>query len=75
MVTRNKKKTQKLDLLEMPNPERSQLINEVREKLRKKVVEAKLWQLLLDVENLTINGNIVYREDLQISGFYSQHRI
>jgi len=75
MVAKNKKKNQKLDLLKMPSPERSQLIKEVREKLRKKVVEAKLWQLLLDVENLTINGNIVYRENLQISGLYSQNRI
>jgi hypothetical protein len=63
---KNKKKLKKLDLLEMPNPERIKLIKEVREKLRQKMAEAKLWQSLFEAENLTINGNIVCREDEQI---------
>jgi hypothetical protein len=63
---KNKEKLKKLDLLEMPNPERIKLIKEVREKLRQKVAEAKLWQSLFEAENLTINGNIVCREDEQI---------
>jgi len=63
MGIKNKKKLKKLDLLEMPNPERIKLIREVREKLRQKMAEAKLWQSLLEAENLTINGNIVCRED------------
>jgi len=33
MGIKNKKKLKKLDLLEMPNPERIKLIKEVREKL------------------------------------------
>ena len=66
MGTKNKEKLKKLDLLEMPNPERIKLIKEVREKLRQKVAEAKLWQSLFEAENLTINGNIVCREDEQI---------
>ena len=66
MGTKNKKKLKKLDLLEMPNPERIKLIKEVREKLRQKMAEAKLWQSLFEAENLTINGNIVCREDEQI---------
>ena len=70
MGTKNKKKLKKLDLLEMPNPERIKLIKEVREKLRQKTVEAKLWQRLLETENLTINGNIVYRENEELSGLY-----
>jgi hypothetical protein len=59
MGLQNKKKKEKLDLLEMSNPERMRLIKEVREKLRQKAMEAKLWQRLLEAENLTINGNIV----------------
>ena len=66
MGIKNKEKLKKLDLLEMPNPERIKLIKEVREKLRQKVAEAKLWQSLFEAENLTINGNIVCREDEQI---------
>jgi hypothetical protein len=39
MFKRNKKKR---DLLEMSNRERTQLISEVREKLRQKAIESKL---------------------------------
>ena len=74
MGTKNKKKLKKLDLLEMPNPERIKLIRELREKLQK-MAEAKLWQSLLEAENLTINGNIVCREDEQFSRFYFDNKI
>ena len=69
MGIKNERKLKKLDLLEMPNPERIKLIREVREKLRQKMAEAKLWQSLLEAENLTVNGNIVYTEDEQLVGF------
>lgn len=75
MVARNKRKLKRLDLLEMPNPERIRLIKEVRKKLRQKIIEAKLWQSLLEVENLTVNGNIVYKENQQLSGFYLRNRV
>lgn len=72
---RNKKKSRRLDLLEMPNSERMRLTREVREKLRRKVIEVRLWQSLLEVENLTVNGNVVYKENQQLSGFYLRNRI
>ena len=75
MGVRNKKKLKKLNLLEMSNHERNELIKEVREKLRQKTVEAKLWQSLLETEDLTINGNVVYRENQQLTGFYLRHRV
>jgi len=75
VAIKNKKKLKKLDLLEMPNPERIKLIKEVREKLRQKMAEAKLWQSLFEAENLTINGNIVCREKEQFSRFYFNNRI
>jgi hypothetical protein len=59
----------------MPNPERTKLIKEVREKLRQKILEAKQWQRLLEAENLTINGNIVYEENQQLSGFYFRNDV
>jgi len=49
--------------------ERIQLIKEIREKLRQKIAEAKLLQSLLEVESLTVNGNIVYKGDERLSGF------
>jgi hypothetical protein len=75
MGIKNKEKLKKLDLLEMPNPERTKLIKEVREKLRQKILEAKQWQRLLEAENLTINGNIVYEENQQLSGFYLRNDV
>jgi hypothetical protein len=75
MGTKNKRKLKKLDLLEMSHPKRIQLIKEVRERLRQKIVEAKLWQRLLEAENLTINGNTVYKENEELSGFYSKNRV
>jgi len=75
MGMRNKKKSKKLNLLEMSNHKRIQLIKEVKEKLQQKVIEAKVWQSLLEAENLTINGNIVCRENQQLSGFYLRHRV
>jgi hypothetical protein len=69
MGARNKKKLKRVNLLEMPNHERNQLTKEVREKLQQKITEAKLWRSLLEVESLTINGNIVYKGDEPLSGF------
>ena len=69
MGARNKKKLKKLNLLEMSKHERTQLIKEVREKLRQKVTEAKLWQSLLEAESLTINGDVVYESNQPLHGF------
>ncbi len=68
MGARSKKKLKRLNLLEMSNHERNELIKEVREKLRQKTVEAKLWQSLLETENLTINGNVVYKSNQPLHG-------
>lgn len=75
MGVRNKKKLKRLNLLEMPNTERVQLIKGIKEKLQQRIVEVKLWQSLLDADNLTINGNVVYKENQQLSGFYLRHRV
>jgi len=68
MGSRDKKKSKKSDLLEMSKQERIQLIKEIREKLQQKIIEAKLWQSLLDAESLTINGNIVCKPDQPLNG-------
>jgi len=75
METQNKKDPKKPDLLEIPDPERTKLIQEIRAKLRQSAEEEKLWQSLLQVESLTVNGNMVYRQDEQLSGFYFDNKI
>jgi len=58
MVGKNEKK-KKTDLLEMHSSERVKLIKQIREALQQKVAETKLWNSLLEAENLTINGKIL----------------
>lgn len=70
MGIRNKKKLKKLNLLEMSSHERSMLIKEAKVKLRQKAMEAKLWQSLLEAENLTINGDIVYESSQPLKGIF-----
>jgi Mg2+/Co2+ transporter CorB len=67
ILDKNKKKSKKLNLLEMSEVERYKLIKAVRENLQQKIAEAKMWQSLLDTENLTINGEIVHREETQLT--------
>jgi hypothetical protein len=59
----------KINLLELQSSERNQLIKEIKEKLRIKITEAKLWHSLLEVENIIVNGNLVYTGSEQLSGF------
>jgi len=66
----NKKKSKKLDLLEMPDSERVKLIKEIRENLRQKATEARLWQTLVHADNLTINGEKIHHEEAQLKGIY-----
>jgi len=75
MHKKNKKKPKKLDLLEMPNTERIKLIKEVKKNLQQKMAEAKLWQSLLETENLTINGKTVCKEDEQLARLYFDNKI
>jgi hypothetical protein len=66
MANKNKKQH---NLLEMPEVERVKFIKEIKEKLQNKIVEAKLWQSLFEVEDLTVNGNIIYKGNEPLSGF------
>jgi len=75
MHKKNKKKPKKLGLLEMPNTERIKLIKEAKKNLQQKMAEAKLWQQLLEAENLTINGNTIYRENEELNGFHIRNKV
>ena len=68
MNLRVRKTQKKIDLLEVPDAKRIQLIKEVKETLKEKMIEAKLWQSLLEVENLKINGDTICVPDGPLKG-------
>ena len=68
MGIRNKKASKKVNLLEMSDSEKIKLIKAVKESLRQKVVEAKLWQSFIEAENLTINGETIQCQDIDLKG-------
>lgn len=68
MALFKKKKSRKIDLLEMSESERIKLILEVKESLKQKAVEAKLWQSFTQADDFAINGEQVLCEDVQLKG-------
>jgi hypothetical protein len=55
----------KIALLEVPEAQRTQLINEARKRLHQKAIEARMWRWLLDVNKLTVNGCVVFSDNHQ----------
>jgi hypothetical protein len=53
----------------MPESARFKLVKQIKEKLRQRTLEAKVWRELLQVEDLTINGISIWKENSQPSGF------
>jgi len=68
MVVQNKK----VNFIEMQNPEKIRLLEKMRKQLKQTIAEAKLIHSLLQVENLTVNGNIIYKENEQLTGISLQ---
>jgi hypothetical protein len=62
------KNSKKIDISKMPKNERIKLLREVKEQLREKIIEAKLWQSLIDAETVTINGNTIFLEQDSLKG-------
>lgn len=75
MGAKNKKNSKKIDLLEMSKCERIQLIRGVKEKIRQKIIEEKLWQSLVETENLTINGKAIFQDHEQLVGLCLKDRL
>jgi hypothetical protein len=61
----NNRRLGKVALSAVPESKRRQLIGEVRNILRRRVVEDKMWRWLLELDNLTINGHVVFGEKKQ----------
>lgn len=68
MGFRKKRRSNKINLLEMSEQEQSELVSEVRTRLRQRALEAKLCQSLLEAEELTINGQVVYESSQPLEG-------
>jgi hypothetical protein len=53
----------------MSNSERIQLIEGIKEQLKHKAIEARLWQSLLEAENVTINGKAIVQDQEPLTRF------
>jgi len=64
-----KRNKPKIDLLKISDVEKIQIIRKIKEELREKAIEAKLWQSLLDTDDLVINGKTIHSGDrYQLTG-------
>ena len=69
MKAQTKNKSKKIDLLKISDVEKIQIIRKLKEELREKAVEAKLWQSLLNTDDLIINGKTIHSGDkYQLTG-------
>jgi hypothetical protein len=57
---------EKVDVLKLSKSEKVNLLKEAKEKLRKKLVEARFWQSLAETERVIING---YKIDFESGSF------
>jgi len=68
MVTKKQKLKMKIDLTEMSDSEKIKVIRDLRQSLRQKIAEEKLWQCLLNMENVVINGETIQWKDVEFKG-------
>jgi hypothetical protein len=72
MGAKNRKTQKKVDLLEMSDIERVEVIEKLKQSLRQSISEARLWKTLLRYENVTINGHVVFSSDSPLEGLSVQ---
>lgn len=65
----NKKHAKKPNILELSDPEKVILVKKAKEHLKQTITEAKLWQSLLAIESLAVNGSMVINEKRQLGVF------
>jgi hypothetical protein len=68
MTLFSKKKTKKIDLLQMSDYDRIKLLREVKQNLQQKAVESKLWKTFMETENLSVNGEEICSNDITLQG-------
>lgn len=69
MVGKNKKSHRKINLMDMTDSEKIKAIRELKQSLRQKIFEAKLWQSFLNMENVVINGETIQWKNIDLKGF------
>ncbi|RJS77059.1 hypothetical protein CW707_01310 [Candidatus Bathyarchaeota archaeon] len=74
-MAKKKDKAKKLNLLEFSDAERVKLLKEIKRNLQEKIVEAKLWKSLLEVENVVINGKVIFSEEDPLTGLWLERKI
>jgi hypothetical protein len=67
MQKRNKN-LKKVNLLELSDIEKVKFIRAVKENLRQKAIEAKLWQSFVETDDLTINGKKIQCSQMILKG-------
>lgn len=70
MGAKNRKTQRKINLLEMPDTEKVKVIEKLKQSLRQSINEAKLWNSLLHCDTVTINGQVVFSDDILLNGLY-----
>ena len=63
MFGNEKSKQPKFNVMELSDVEKYRLLSRVKQNLKEKAVEAKLWNIFLETENLTLNGKVICCEE------------
>jgi hypothetical protein len=66
--SKNGRRLKRIDLLKASDTERADLITCAKERLRQKVAEAKMWQPFIELGHLTINGETICSDEIQLKG-------
>lgn len=72
MGAKKSKNKKKLNLLELPDSERGDVLEKLKQVLRQSAEETKLWNYLLQCETLTINGQVVFSGEAALDGLLMQ---
>jgi hypothetical protein len=68
LQVKNRRKSKKVNLLELSDVEKIKIIRAIKESLRQKAVEAKLWQSFVEADDLTINGRKIHCSQISLKG-------
>jgi hypothetical protein len=68
LQVKNRRKSKKVNLLELSDVEKIKIIRAIKENLRQKAVEAKLWQSFVEADDLTINGRKIQCSQISLKG-------
>ncbi|MEM1540094.1 MAG: hypothetical protein QXJ07_01755 [Candidatus Bathyarchaeia archaeon] len=69
MAVKNGKTRRKIDLLDMSDAERTRVIEQIKQNFQRSISEARLWKTLLQYDELTINGQVIFSNDIPLEGF------